>query len=379
MTVPANLPKGTYVQDGVRTGPYYTRQIALKPVNGILVSGNHDRYGPAVQLSSYTEWDIVPYNSTAGNIVAAAAVAGAGYLTFTRDGQATTLVNAPNVSRLTSGPSSGKIVQFDYPRGVSVTIAGGNIAGPVNVTIFGCDWYGFPMQTTYTVQNQGTYPANPLSAPMFYQVWGVYFNGVTGGGITAAVRTNNTFGLPFFLKDKSQTVFSWGGSNYKDLSGTATLVAGTVTVPFPAVSASSTVMVSYNTINGDAGHISAPQASIVANTSFVINSDSATDVSTVNYLVPNSGSNLISLGITGDASYNTADVRGSVRLPDIGDTWGPLPNGSLALRMNYYQFGANTQINQFAASQMPQGGSTVPYLTEKDMYGVSQYYTGAPR
>lgn len=379
MTVPANLPKGTYVQDGVRTGPYYTRQISLKPLDGILVSGNHDKYGPAVQLSSYTEWDIVPYNSTVGNIVAATVVAGASYLTFTQDNAATNLVNAPNLSRLTSGPSVGKIVQFDYPRGVTLTIAGGNIAGPVNVTIFGCDWYGFPMQTTYTVQNQGNYPANPLLAPMFYQVWGVYFNGVSGAGITAAVRTNNTFGLPFFVKDPSQTMFSWNNTDMKDYVGSTTLAAGVSVVSYPGVTANTNVLASVNTIAGTPGNVGVPQATVFANTGFTVRSTNVLDTSIINFLVPNGGYNLIAPGLTVPASFNTGDVRGAVRLPDIADGWGPTPDGTKALRFNYYQFGANTQINQFAASGMPQGAATVPYLNETDMYGVSQYYTGAPR
>lgn len=379
MAVSTNLPKGTYVQDGVRTGPYYTRQIALTPLNGVLVSGNHDKYGPAVQLSSNTMWDIVPYNSTAGNIVAATAVAGASYLTFTQDGDATNLVNAPNLSRLTAGPSAGKIVQFDYPRGVSVEIAGGNMGGPVNVTIFGCDWYGFPMQTTYVVQNTGTYPNNPLLAPMFYQVWGVYFNGVTGGGITAAVRTNNTFGLPYRVKDSGQSILSWDNNAIQDFAGSATLVAGTVTVNNPAVVAGSNILVIHNTNLGTVGSLSVPSATIVPATSFVINSDNNLDVSVINYLIPNAGSNLVSTGIVGPASFNTADTRGAVRLPDIGETWANLPNGVRALRLNYYQFGANTEINQFAAAGMSQGAGTVPYLTQDDMYGVSQYYTGTPR
>jgi hypothetical protein len=147
----------------------------------------------------------------------------------------------------------------------------------------------------------------------------------------------------------------------------------------PAVTADTNVLVSYNTIAGDAGHLSVPQATVVAATGFTINSDSATDTSTVNYLVPNAGQSLVSTGIAVAASYNTADVRGAVRLPDLGEAWAALPDGTKALRLNYYQFGANTQINQFAASGMLQGAGTVPYLTESDMYGVSQYYTGAPR
>ena len=72
-----------------------------------------------------------------------------------------------------------------------------------------------------------------------------------------------------------------------DNRGTATLVAGTVTVNTGSVLASSYIFVSRNTPGGTEGHLSAPVASIVANTSFVINSSSAADTSTVNWFLMN--------------------------------------------------------------------------------------------
>lgn len=69
--------------------------------------------------------------------------------------------------------------------------------------------------------------------------------------------------------------------------GTATLAGGTQTVSTTAVGASSLIFVSRNTSGGTAGHLSAPVASIVAGTSFVINSSSGTDTSTVNWWIIN--------------------------------------------------------------------------------------------
>ncbi len=69
------------------------------------------------------------------------------------------------------------------------------------------------------------------------------------------------------------------------LAGTATLVAGTVTVSTTAVAAGSLILVSYNTTAGTTGAVRAPQASIVAGTSFVISSTSGTDTSTVNWFI----------------------------------------------------------------------------------------------
>ena len=66
-------------------------------------------------------------------------------------------------------------------------------------------------------------------------------------------------------------------------TGTATLVAGTVTVANERVRTGAKIIVSVNTPGGTQGFLSAPSGSIVDETSFVINSSSATETSTVNY------------------------------------------------------------------------------------------------
>ena len=66
-------------------------------------------------------------------------------------------------------------------------------------------------------------------------------------------------------------------------TGTATLVAGTVTVDNERVRTGAKIIVSVNTPGGTQGFLSAPSGSIVDETSFVINSSSATETSTVNY------------------------------------------------------------------------------------------------
>lgn len=67
------------------------------------------------------------------------------------------------------------------------------------------------------------------------------------------------------------------------VSGTATLVAGTVTVAATLITASSKIFVSRNTPGGVLGNLSTPDASIVASTSFVIDSDNPAETSTVNW------------------------------------------------------------------------------------------------
>lgn len=69
--------------------------------------------------------------------------------------------------------------------------------------------------------------------------------------------------------------------------GTATLVAGTVTVNTTAVATGSKIFVTVDTPGGTQGFISVPDASIVNATSFVINSSSATETSTVNWWIIN--------------------------------------------------------------------------------------------
>lgn len=70
-------------------------------------------------------------------------------------------------------------------------------------------------------------------------------------------------------------------------AGTATLVAGTVTVEGVTLSAESSIALSYNTPGGTTGTLSAPSASRVAGSngtgSFVINSSSSSDTSTVDW------------------------------------------------------------------------------------------------
>jgi hypothetical protein len=73
----------------------------------------------------------------------------------------------------------------------------------------------------------------------------------------------------------------------KSLSGTATLTSGTVTVSTTLVKAGAKIFVSINTPSGTQGFLSAPTSSIVDGTSFVINSTSTTENSTVNWQIIN--------------------------------------------------------------------------------------------
>jgi hypothetical protein len=68
-------------------------------------------------------------------------------------------------------------------------------------------------------------------------------------------------------------------------AGTATLVAGTVTVSTTAVTAGSKVLVSANTVSGTQGFLNV--ATRTVGTSFVITSSNVADTSTVDWILIN--------------------------------------------------------------------------------------------
>lgn len=72
---------------------------------------------------------------------------------------------------------------------------------------------------------------------------------------------------------------------YVGYRGTATLSSGTVTVSTPNIKTGYKIYVSVNTPSGTQGVLSAPTGSIVNEASFVINSTSALDNSTVNWWI----------------------------------------------------------------------------------------------
>lgn len=96
----------------------------------------------------------------------------------------------------------------------------------------------------------------------------VKFNSVANGG-----KASLNYGL----------IVSKSGANPS--MGTATLVAGTVTVNTTAVNANCKILLTMNTPGGTVGYQYAKTADIVSGTSFKITSTSNTDTSTVNWFV----------------------------------------------------------------------------------------------
>ena len=376
-----NTPLGTYVQDGLRAGPSYSNLVSTTTDNnGNLISGYYDKFGKGILYSPFNTWDIVPYGSTVGNIVATTAIAAAGYLTLSQDYLATNKI---------LGTDGVFYVQFDWPRVPSVTVSGAAMAGPTPITMFGSDWFGYPLQHTYTVNAVGTYPSTLATpAKAFYRLYNVYSAGPTGAGGTISVQTTNTFGLPYVIKESSYAAnFSWNGVGMATQSGEATLVGGTIMVNTPAVLANSVIQLTNQALNATAAANAGTLyvGARVARTSFVIDSNNAADVSTVGWSIVNGGQNITAPADTTPISTaTTGDVRGLIKLPEAGETWGAVPDGSTRLVYTPYIFGSDQFHNQLAAGGQPQGTgavapatNTVPTLKKEDLYGVSQYYTGA--
>ncbi len=320
----SNIPLGTYVTDGVRTGPFYTGQLPqgfVADANGVITSSSHDEYGPGILLSPQSTWSITPAAPAAGfdtlnNLVA---VTPAAAVTQARD---LILLGDNSVTYLNNG-----IVQFDWPRVVTVTIAGAVITANTRVTIFGTDLYGFPMQHTYVLAAApATYPEIDLgahtvsvAAKAFYTVNRVYIDSALLAGSTISLGCADAFGLPYRTFNYGD-ITSIGWDILSDLSG---LDAGDPILPLGAF------------VFGDPAN---------------------------------------------PATAITGDVRGFYAPSDAA-------TGIKNLRFTYYVKGADTWINQVANQQQlymqktgsatPQGVA-IPPLTVNDLYGVPQFYTGSP-
>lgn len=321
----SNIPLGTYVSDGVRTGPLYNGQLPqgfVSDNNGVITSSSGDIYGPGILLSSQNTWNITPAepNGVAGfttlnNLVAATAVPVARDLPLLGDNSVTYLNNG--------------VVQFDWPRVVTVTITGGVPVAGGRVTIFGTDWYGFPLQHTYvlTANSPVTYPTITQSnvapvvnipAKTFYTVNRVYIDGAIPGLISLGCA--DAFGLPYAINTFGDiTSIGWG--LFSDM--TVTPIAGSTVRP-------------------------------------------------------------IGPFVFADATFPSTGTSGDVRGFYVPST---AANGALNLRFTYYVRGADTWINQVANRQqlymqqtglpLPQGVPVAP-LTLTDLKGVPQFYTGSP-
>jgi len=411
--VPFNIPKGTAVADGYRIAPpFNTLGQTGVDINGLILSGSsYNNVGPGMPMTPLATWNFTPYPTTAGNVAnpVPAVVVGPSWLTLAGDNAATTLT-ASGVSEIfPTGAPNTHYLQFDWPRVPCITIGGGVLPGAVNVTFFGIDYYGFPLQHTVTIPgadysvNMGTFPGpvfqNPTLGPptpltpagrvpqkAFYRLTGVYFNG-TSGTAEIQCQVSNTFGLPFVAKSYlDMTAIGWGsnGQTFNMLvqSGEATLAAGTVNVRSPAAlgiffgaagfdATTPLTLAHFNaaTVAANTGVLYPENAVLSSPTQgigqFSITSTNGADDSKVSWSLINGGAAIFSPAdlrpptsidttvypIQGAA---TGDVRGLIELPYIGETWAPPPDGQSQCIVSWYCEGFDEQLNILNAGAQPQ-------------------------
>lgn len=358
-----NIPLGTYFEDGVRSGPIYSSRISaglVADINGVITSSDYSTYGPAILLSPQNTYNITPSppgtgagNSILNNIVATTgdnAVPAATYLTLRGDNAST---------YYTTGANGFPFVQLDWPRVVTVTITGANATADTRVTILGYDYYGFPMQYTYVVEAQQTYPivtvatvdaVGTISLPCkaFYQVTGVYVNAALPNNCLLSVGAADVFGLPYVVNGIGTiSSISWGTQ----------------------------------------------QAGGIPNNNAIV---PASDMTIAPSLVYNSRFDVLGAFAPADKTFpataTTGDVRGlyAVSTPASAQTIATVDVDWKKLIFTSYIEGADTWINQVAAKQQQyrqQTGNLPPLLPQgiaispqepADLYGVSQFYTGVP-
>lgn len=366
----SNIPLGTHVSDGVRTGPIYTSQLPASlnaNTNGVITSNDYSNYGPGILLSSQNTYNIKPSppNPSAGysilnNIVATTAdgaVAGPMYLTLRGDNYST---------YYTTGPTGSPLIQLDCPRVPSVTIDGAPATPNTPVTIFGYDCYGFPMQHTYTVggeialpttypstENVGeidTLPTLTLRCKAFYQITGVFVGAMLPADCVISVGASDIFGLPYVVNSVGTiTSIQWG-----DQTNAA----------FPNT----------NPIR--------PRSDMAA---YDLSGGAPYFINTLGVFVP--------ADTTNPAEATSGDVRGLYAPSNAAsaqyDGAGDAKSNQIAwknLIFTAYIAGADTFINQVAAKQQqymqqtgnpPQGVPIAP-LTPSSLWGVPQFYTGVP-
>jgi hypothetical protein len=294
----ANIPLGSQFEDGTRVGPYLTganitaAQLATANSTGVLTVPyqpyTYDQWGRGMLDAPINNYNIVPRGpSQLGNVVSAIAVTAAGNLTLSGDQYITTTT----VSSSSSSFNVVNYLQLDWPRALSVVVAGANLAAAVNITVFGFDFYGVKMQEAVIgVQNIGTYQMKKA----FYGVTQCSYNGVATGGGTISIQTTDVYGLPYKVSSLGDVIgIRWGtlddfaiGLNNNPVIGTLAALDGItpIVIDSSAVLATSNIELTHNTFAGVPGHISAPTR--IPGVSFSIVGQ-ANDTSSVDWMVTN--------------------------------------------------------------------------------------------
>lgn len=204
---------GTYVSDGLRTGPLFPGSTTPNPATNATYSSPNFKFGPGVLQACNYMYTITPYATAAGNVVATMTPGGAGPLPLNSAG----LVQNSCVTYLVDPQSQQAYIQFDWPRTVTVT-TGAGIAANTNITIFGHDYWGWPMQAS--LLNLAASTTIPVGKAFSY-ITQVYINQAPTTTIT--VQASSNFGLPYVLNDTGAVYcFGWNGVSYLNYGAGAT-------------------------------------------------------------------------------------------------------------------------------------------------------------
>lgn len=214
----------------------------------------------------------------ASNAVSSLAVASTGSVLMGSTGANPAFTGSPSFSgSVTAGTgltvtSGGATVTAG---GLTVTAGGAGITGTTNINTTGA--------AVTSIGTGGTGAVNIGNATG---------NTAVTGSLTASTSLTATLGN--ITATNGNLVLNTAGNKLSVKSGanasigtSAAMTAGSVTVSTTAVKTASIIFLTVNTPGGTQGILSAPSASIVDSTSFVINSDNALDTSTVNWWIIN--------------------------------------------------------------------------------------------
>jgi hypothetical protein len=180
-------------------------------------------------------------------------------------------INLSGTANQITTAGSGSTITFSIP---AAFIAPGSIASTTTIT----SGTALVATTTVTAGTGITSTTGNITA--------------TAGAVNAGTSMTATLGN--ITATNGNLVLSTAGNKLSIATGanasigtSVAMTAGSVTISTTAVTASSKIFLTVNTPGGTQGTLSAPTASIVAATSFVINSSNAADTSTVNWLIIN--------------------------------------------------------------------------------------------
>lgn len=386
------LPLGTFAQDGLRSGPLFPAasfrevlDINNNVVDGNQIpfsGGNYTQFGPGVLHSPIFTYTFTPAVPITGNVVATTVPSKAQDLTLTGDWVSD---NIPSSSKKYTVPETGlSALQFDYPRGIQISINFGVLeqTAPATITIFGYDWYGNKMQEDVPLQGLSGLDVELFSRKAFFGVTRVYVSGpINAGGLT--IETAQGYGLPYRLYGVGDIIsIGYGTQNASETALTNDPMMGLLAAP----NAPSPVFPNYGNALLEP-YLYSPQG-------FFYTTDADK-----HFFEVTQDTTIFNVYVSGKAQTSLSrDVRGiwypdTLLLPYPGTNAFPT-----TFTITYYVRGADTFLNQMQAIRdnnpnIPKGmpilpnyqvllaGSDTPQadrlpLNAYGLYGVPQFYTG---